>query len=112
MSKDLVFVKLSSNGPTLVAETEFAAGEGEDSFGRVADPVKALAQAPKTVEDALDAVVVPAATMFMDRLRHLSPDATEFEFGLKLSGKAGLVFASTSGEAHIKVMLKWMPKPI
>jgi hypothetical protein len=110
MSKVLVTVKLSPNGPTLLAETE-GTWEGEDSFGRVADPVKILAQAPKTVEDALDTVVVPAAKTFMDRLQHLSPDATEFEFGLKLSGTVGLVFASAESEAHIKVTLKWMPKP-
>jgi len=74
-------------------------------------PSKALAQAPKTVEDALDLVVVPAAKTFMDRLRTLSPDAVEFEFGLKLSGKAGLVFASAESEAHIKLTLKWTSTP-
>src|SRR5215211_1486965 len=81
MSKELVTIQLSSNGPILWAEAESESWEGQDAFGRVADPVKALAQAPKTVEDALDLVVVPAAQTFMDRLRTLSPDAVEFEFG-------------------------------
>jgi hypothetical protein len=70
-----------------------------------------LAQAPKTIEDALNNVVVPAAKVFMDHLQQLSPDAMDFEFGLKLSGKAGLVFASAESEAHIKVTLKWAPTP-
>jgi hypothetical protein len=43
MSKDLIRVKLSPTGPTLFVEAEDSPWEGEDSFGRVADPVKARA---------------------------------------------------------------------
>jgi NTP-dependent ternary system trypsin peptidase co-occuring protein len=36
-----------------------------------------------------------------------SPDAIELELGLKLTAKTGFVVAQSSGEAHVKVILKW-----
>jgi hypothetical protein len=107
MSKIVVPVKLSSDGPTLFAEVDAAAEAPDDAFGRAADPVEALAAGPRSVDEALATLVVPAARTFMDRLRDVSPDAVDFEFGLNLSGKVGLVFASVGTEAHITVTLRW-----
>lgn len=36
-----------------------------------------------------------------------TPDAIELELGLKLTAKTGFVVAQSSGEAHVKVILKW-----
>jgi hypothetical protein len=105
----LIAVPLEPHGSAVLAETDEESWEGESPFGRVADPVKALTEAPDSVREALDKVVVPTARLFMERLRNLSPDAVDFEFGLKFSGKAGLVFTSATAEAHIKVTLKWAP---
>jgi hypothetical protein len=35
------------------------------------------------------------------------PSALELELGLKLTAKTGFVIAESSGEAHVKVTLKW-----
>lgn len=36
-----------------------------------------------------------------------TPDAIELELGLKLTAKTGFVVAQSSGEAHVKIILKW-----
>jgi hypothetical protein len=36
-----------------------------------------------------------------------APEAVELELGLKLTAKTGFVIAESSGEAHVKVILKW-----
>jgi hypothetical protein len=36
-----------------------------------------------------------------------APEAVELELGLKLTAKTGFVIAQSSGEAHVKVILKW-----
>ncbi|MGW4942227.1 CU044_2847 family protein [Actinoplanes sp. NPDC004185] len=36
-----------------------------------------------------------------------APEAVELELGLKLTAKTGFVIAESSGEAHVKVTLKW-----
>ncbi|GAA3957376.1 CU044_2847 family protein [Actinoplanes auranticolor] len=36
-----------------------------------------------------------------------APEAVELELGLKLTTKTGFVITESSGEAHVKVILKW-----
>jgi len=36
-----------------------------------------------------------------------APEAVELELGLKLTAKTGFFIAESSGEAHVKVILKW-----
>jgi hypothetical protein len=36
-----------------------------------------------------------------------APEAVELELGLELTAKTGSVIAESSGEAHVKVTLKW-----
>jgi hypothetical protein len=35
------------------------------------------------------------------------PESVELELGLKLTAKTGFVIAESSGEAHVKVTLRW-----
>ncbi|SRR6266852_3421208 len=45
-----------------------------------------------------------------------APDEANFEFGVKLTGGAGIIIASGTAEANIKVTLNWKappnPKPV
>ncbi len=65
-----------------------------------------VVQAADTFEDAL-AKVVPAAEKLLEKLNSLKPDSAQLEFGVKLSGQLGGVFAKASGEGHIMVTLSW-----
>lgn len=65
-----------------------------------------IVQAADSFEDAL-AKVVPAAEKLLEKLRKLQPDSAEIEFGVKLSGQLGGVFAKTAGEGQITVRLSW-----
>lgn len=49
------------------------------------------------------------ATALLEEVRSLaeSPDEVGVEFGIKLSGTAGAIIASTAIEAHFKVTLNW-----
>jgi len=104
----LIGVRLAPDGPLVLAEVDTAdvADQG-DAFARAADVTARLQAAGQSIQEALDSVVLPTARTLMDRLRQIAPDALEIEFGLELSGKAGLVFASTEGVGHFTVKLSW-----
>ncbi|TWP38200.1 CU044_2847 family protein [Leekyejoonella antrihumi] len=60
-----------------------------------------------TVEQALDQMVTPAAEMMVSKLRKLSPDALQVEFGIDLSGETGVIIASSALAGHFSVTLTW-----
>lgn len=62
-----------------------------------------------SVQSAIDSTVAPTANAIFRRLTSMSspPETVDLEFGLKFNGKAGVVFASTEVEGHIKVTLHW-----
>jgi hypothetical protein len=68
-----------------------------------------IEQVAGSVQDAIDCAVTPTANAIFRRLTSMpsSPQAVELEFGLKFNAKAGVVFASTEMEGHIKVTLSW-----
>jgi hypothetical protein len=45
-------------------------------------------------------------------MRKLTPDSVEVEFGVKLAGQAGWVFAKAATEGHLTVKLHWEHKPV
>jgi hypothetical protein len=51
--------------------------------------------------------VTPALGTITERLRRLSPDEVEVEFGFVLSAEHGVVIAKASGEIHFNVTLTW-----
>src|SRR5688500_12151672 len=106
VAHQLIGVRLEPDGPIVLAEVDTAdvVDQGE-AFARAADVAARLQAAGQSVQEALDSIVLPTARTLMNRLRQIAPDTLEIEFGLELSGKAGLVFASTEGVGHFTVKL-------
>ncbi len=109
MTRRVIAVPLDDTGAVIFAEIDARndLDQVDQAFGRVADVSETLAQASKTVKQALDTVVVPAARTTLAAIRGLEPAQSEIEFRLRLSTRAGAIFASAEGEAHIKVRLTW-----
>lgn len=63
-------------------------------------------KASQSLEDALDHIR-PAAQLIVDKLRDVSPQEIEVEFGVRLEAEAGVVITKTKAEAHFKIVLKW-----
>jgi hypothetical protein len=63
--------------------------------------------------DALAEKIRPVANTLFDALKELNtPQEINLEFGIKLGGKTGIVFASAETECNFKIGLKWTnPKP-
>lgn len=60
--------------------------------------------------DALEAVQQAAAEVLRGFRSKLAPDELELAFGLKFSGKVGVVLASTDAEATFTLKAKWANK--
>ena len=75
-----------------------------DSLGP--QPVSDEAKAARSFEEALERVR-PAVGRVLETLQDLSPGAVEVEFGLKLTGQAGAVFAKVATEGHFRVKATW-----
>jgi hypothetical protein len=66
-----------------------------------------IVKATHTLQDALKQIT-PALNVISKSLRDINqPKEIELELGLKLTGKAGVVFASVDSEVTFKVTLKW-----
>ncbi len=63
--------------------------------------------------DALVRKIQPVAQTVFGALKELNtPQEINLEFGIKLGGKTGIVFASAETECNFKIGLKWTnPKP-
>lgn len=113
MAQQLIGVQLSPDGPLVLAEVDAAdALDQGDAFARAAHVTDRLEQTGRSIQEALDSVVLPTARTLMDRLRQVSPDSVEIEFGLELSGKAGLVFASAEATSHFTIKMSWEPEQL
>ena len=69
-------------------------------------PVSDEAKAVTSFAEALERVR-PAVGRVLATLQELTPGAVEVEFGLKLTGQAGAVFARVASEGHIRVKATW-----
>jgi hypothetical protein len=67
----------------------------------------------KTVRSFDEALrrVQPAVGRVLASLQELTPGAIEVEFGLKLTGQAGAIFAKVATEGHLRVKATWT-KPV
>lgn len=70
-----------------------AAGSVLDAFGRAQETIIAVAQSTADMIDQSGAVA--------------RPDGVEVEFGLKFSASGGVIMAGASGEATLKVTLRY-----
>jgi NTP-dependent ternary system trypsin peptidase co-occuring protein len=95
-------------GGSLIVE----AADGLDDAVVRAGRVQQIADAAsESFESALDRVRL-AATVVHDKLSELAdpPGEVTVEFAIKLGTAAGVVVASASAEANLKVQLRWMRK--
>lgn len=94
----------SEHGPVRV-EVEAPEGHGPQAVGRGDEVVET---AKESFEDAV-AGLRPVAESILAQIRELSaaPESVEVEFGVKLSGKLGIVLASSTAEAHCLIKLGW-----
>jgi hypothetical protein len=107
--KRLIEFPLRDGSSMLVEVEDPVAGVGTV---RGAHPVEIAEKAKQTFEASLEKLK-PAASAIITKLRELSdqPEQVAVEFGIKLSGAAGVVLASTGVEANFKVTLTWKRKP-
>ncbi|MFP5264098.1 MAG: CU044_2847 family protein [Blastocatellia bacterium] len=103
--KRLVEFPLEDGGSMVVEVEDPAPGVGTL---RGAHPVEVAERAAQTFETSL-AKIKPAAAAIIAKLREMSdqPEQVAVEFGIKLSGAAGVVLASTAVEANFRVTLTW-----
>jgi hypothetical protein len=94
------------DGTNLVAEVDLVDLGGtelvaDDGGGRLAKAGTTLSEAFEKLEPALE--------MIVSRLRHATrhPDEITVDFGLKVGGETGLVFAKGTAEANLSVSVKW-----
>jgi Trypsin-co-occurring domain 1 len=67
-----------------------------------------VARAPQTLADAFDRLGPALSTMLLKlRSAEHAPDEIQMEFGLKLGGETGLIFAKGTAEANFAVTVMW-----
>lgn len=81
-----------------LAKVELVADDGE---GRLVKATGTLSQAFDRLE--------PALGMIVSKLRHAArqPDEIKVDFGLKLGGETGLIFAKGTAEANLTISVSW-----
>jgi hypothetical protein len=106
--KKIIEYKLADGASVLVEVDDPAPEEilPASSTGEVAEKAQEL------FEQALSRIK-PAAAAIVATLRELgdSPDEATVEFGVKLVGKSGVIFASAEAEANFVFKLTWKRKP-
>jgi len=60
----------------------------------------------ETFSDALGKVE-PAIELVLSKLRKAAPDEITVDFGLKIGGEAGIIWAKGTAEAHLTVSVTW-----
>lgn len=95
---------------TAIFEVDESEIPGEMVLAATPDPGKATEVATVSLDDAL-ARAEPTLRHIADRLRAMSPDEISLEFGLKVGGEAGVIFAKGTAEVNFVVRLAWRATP-
>ena len=75
---------------------------------RAATPGDVVGRATQRFDEAVAQVVKMGENAILKaKAAAHRPDAVELELGLKVTAKTGFVVAESSGEANVKVVLKW-----
>ncbi|MGW2215198.1 CU044_2847 family protein [Nonomuraea sp. NPDC001684] len=93
------------DGGTVLVEVNERPGDEPLPAGRTRAAVERM-------PEALGAGLQRVQTFATDVLRRMRscpepPDVVAVEFGMKLTAKAGVVVAESTGEAHLKVTVEW-----
>jgi hypothetical protein len=92
----------------MVAEVDFVDLDPENVEFVADDGEKRLATLGTTLGEAFGKLE-PALDLIVSRLRRATrrPDEITVDFGLKLGGEAGLIFAKGTAEANLSVSVTW-----
>ncbi|WP_280883480.1 CU044_2847 family protein [Streptomyces pseudovenezuelae] len=105
--KELVEFALDDDSGSVYVEVESSGSS--DTYTRVsAQPGETAGRAAVTFQRALDPLR-PAVGAVLEKLTNLAvpPEEVQLEFSVKLTGKAGAVFAASSAEGQFKVAVTW-----
>ena len=92
------------DGTEVVFETTLGAEGGEELVSREEGEIPLA----KERLDVLASKIRPVAQTVLGALKELNtPQEITLEFGIKLGGKSGIVFASAETECNFKIGLKW-----
>ena len=95
----------AGDGARLVVEVDD--DDGAD-YVRAASPGQMVGRAADHLQDTLQVIRTSAdAVLAQVRSLDVMPAEVQAEFGIKLTGKVGAVLASSQGEAHLMVTMKW-----
>ena len=103
--KRIIEFSLEGTKKTVLVEIE----DNEEGISKASRLGKGFEKASQSLEKSVDKIK-PMAEAVLKKLHELSekPDEISVEFGLKLSGSAGAVLASSSLEANYTITLKWV----
>lgn len=93
-SRIYVEVESASDEDLLISDDGGVVKKAAKKFSDVLDTIKGIAEESYTAVSGIPS----------------RPDEVTLEFGLKITGSLNAYIASTSGEAHLKVALKWSHK--
>ncbi len=103
MAKNLIRYRLDDD-TEVVFETDDIADGREQLVGRGDTEIPEAEQRFSAVVQQIR----PVAEAVLDALEGFNrPQEIHLEFGVKLGGKAGIVFASAESECNFKIGLKW-----
>ncbi len=103
MAKHLIRYRLNDD-TEVVFETDRNADGGEELMGRGEQEIPQAEQRFGVVVQQIR----PVAETVLGALEGFNkPQEINLEFGVKLCGKAGIVFASAESECNFKIGLKW-----
>jgi hypothetical protein len=96
------------DGESVVVELPDGPGEQGSGVIRASRGERLVESSTTTFEEGLESVRRVAGAM-LERLTDLprSPDHIRAEFGIRVTAEAGIVVASGTGEAHIRLELEW-----
>ncbi|WP_369276034.1 CU044_2847 family protein [Streptomyces sp. R11] len=105
--KELVEFPLDDDNGSVYVEVD--ASGSSDTYTRVStQPGEPAGRAVASFQRALDPLR-PAVGVVLEKLTSLAvpPEEVQVEFSVKLTGKAGAVFAASSAEGQFKVAVTW-----
>lgn len=97
-----------AGGETVLLEVSEHEQGGVERVGRAATVVRGTAE---TLQDALGHIR-PALDAVAESIRGMAhvPDVVRVDFGIKLTGEAGVVVAKVASEANFTVSVEWQQR--
>jgi Trypsin-co-occurring domain 1 len=98
----------TGDGEFVVVELDDAVVSDDQVVLAAREPGKTLVQLPETLQASFERTLGVVGEMLL-KVRSMpnAPDQAEIEFGLKIGGEAGFIFARGNSEVNFSVTLSW-----